>query len=214
VTRTPVFMDDVADEQERALPSKGEVSMPLTIDGTLYYTTTEAAHELGVQPTSLRKVVANGTIAVRYVEELGRNLIAADELERYRGEHAGQQGWTTRKDPSYQPTNSRAAYFRAYRQRKRQETAEQAHTTTDTETGVAPMIDTQTKQSECMSEQKERTSTGSLAGAPTTPEYNELLDADQARIVGQRDELEERDRRGGHGARGANEGPPRAEDKT
>jgi len=188
--------------------------MPLTIDGTLYYTTTEAAHELGVQPTSLRKVVANGTIAVRYVEELGRNLIAADELERYRAERAGQKGWTTRKDPGYQPTNSRAAYFRAYRQRKRQETAEQAQTTTDTETGAAPMIDTQTKQSECMSEQKERTGTESLAGAPTTPEYNELLDADQARIVGQRDELEERDRRSGHGARGADEGPLRADDKT
>jgi len=40
-----------------------------------------------------------------------------------------------------------------------------------------------------MSEQKERTGTEPLAGAPTTPEYNELLDADQARIVGQRDEL-------------------------
>jgi len=65
-----------------------------------------------------------------------------------------------------------------------------------------------------MSEQKERTGTDPLAGAPTTPEYNELLDADQARIVGQRDELEERDRRGGHGARGADEGPLRADDKT
>jgi len=141
VTSTHVFMDDVADEQGRALPSKGEVFMPLTIDGTLYYTTTEAAHELGVQPTSLRKVVANGTIAVRYVEELGRNLIAADELERYRSEHAGQQGWTTRKDPSYQPTNSRAAYFRAYRQRKRQEAAEQKQTREQTQTHTTTEIE-------------------------------------------------------------------------
>jgi len=108
--------------------------MPLTIDGITYYTTTEAAHELGVQPTSLRKVVANGTIAVRHIEELGRNLIAADEVERYRSEHAGQQGWTTRKDPDYQPTTSRAAYFRAYRRRKRQEAADGA-TTTETEDG-------------------------------------------------------------------------------
>jgi len=199
-------MNDVADEQEHALPSKGEGSMPLTIDGITYYTTNEAAHELGVQPNSLRTVVAHGTIAVRYMEELGRNLIAADELERYRAERAGQKGWTTRKDPSYQPTNSRAAYFRAYRQRKRQETAEQAHTAPATETGAAPMIDTQTKQSECMSEHKERTGTETPAGAPTTPEYNELLDADQARIVGQRDELEERDRRSGHDARGVDEG--------
>jgi hypothetical protein len=134
VTRTHVFMDDVANEQGRALPSKGEVSMPLTIDGILYYTTTEAAHELGVQPTSLRKVVANGTIAVRYMEELGRNLIAADELERYRVERAGQKGWTTRKDPSYQPTNSRAAYFREYRRRRRQEAAEQKQTREQTQT--------------------------------------------------------------------------------
>jgi len=115
--------------------------MPLTIDGTLYYTTTEAAHELGVQPTSLRKVVANGTIAVRYVEELGRNLIAADELERYRAERAGQKGWTTRKDPSYQPTNSRAAYFRAYRQRRRQEAAEQKQTRAQTQTHTTTEIE-------------------------------------------------------------------------
>ncbi len=209
----PVTTGQPAGERRHALPSMMEGLMPLTIDGTLYYTTTEAARELGVQPGAVRDAVARGAITVRHVEEIDRNLIALQELERYRSEHAGQQGWTTRKDPSYQPTNSRAAYFRAYRQRKRQETAEQAHTT-GTETGVVPMIDTQTKQSACMSEQKERTSTGSLAGAPTTPEYNELLDADQARIVGQRDELEERDCRSGHGTRGANEGPLRAEDKT
>ena len=107
--------------------------MPLTIDGIIYYTTNEAARELGVQPNSLRTVVAHGTIAVRYMEELGRNLIAADELERYRSEHAGQQGWTTRKNPSYEPTNSRAAYFRAYRRRKRQEAAERANTATEKE---------------------------------------------------------------------------------
>jgi hypothetical protein len=65
-----------------------------------------------------------------------------------------------------------------------------------------------------MSEKREPTGTEPMAGAPTTPEYNELLDADQARIVGQRDELEERDRRGGHGARDADEGPPREDDKT
>jgi len=133
MTNMRVVMDEVADEQGHTVPSKEEGSMPLTIDGITYYTTTEAAHALGVQPTSLRKVVANGTIVVRYVEELGRNLIAADEVERYRAEHAGQQGWTVRKDPNYQPTNSRAAYFRAYRRRKRQEAAAQAHTTTDTE---------------------------------------------------------------------------------
>lgn len=35
--------------------------------------------------------------------------------------------------------------------------------------------------------------------APTTPDYNDLLDADQARILAQRDELEARDSHGGHG---------------
>ena len=109
--------------------------MPLTIDGIIYYTTTEAAHELGVRPSSVRAAVANGAIAVRHIEELDRNLITTDELERYRTEHAGQRGWTTRKDPNYQPTTSRGAYFRAYRRRKLQEAAEQAraHTTTETE---------------------------------------------------------------------------------
>ena len=112
--------------------------MPLTIDGITYYTTNEAARALGVQPNSLRTVVANGTIAVRYMEELGRNLIAADELERYRSEHAGQRGWATRKDPSYQPTTSRAAYFREYRRRKLREAAEQAPTHTATEIEEEP----------------------------------------------------------------------------
>ena len=133
-TNAHSVMDDAADEQSHAIPSKEEDSMPLTIDGITYYTTNEAAHALGVQPNSLRTVVANGTIAVRYIEELGRNLIAADEVERYRIEHAGQKGWAARKDPDYRPTASRAAYFRAYRQRKRQEAANGA-ITTETEDG-------------------------------------------------------------------------------
>ena len=108
--------------------------MPLTIDGTLYYTTTEAARELGVQPGAVRDAVARGAIAVRHVEEIDRNLIALQDLERYRAERAGQQGWAARKDPTYQPTDSRAAYFREYRRRRRQEAAEQAQAHEQTQT--------------------------------------------------------------------------------
>ena len=136
----PVTTGRLAGERRHALPSIMEGLMPLTIDGTLYYTTTEAARELGVQPGAVRDAVARGVIAVRHVEEIDRNLIARQDLERYRAERAGQQGWAARKDPTYRPTDSRAAYFREYRRRRRQEAAEreqareqtQTHPTTET----------------------------------------------------------------------------------
>jgi len=130
----PVTTGRLAGERRHALPSMVEGLMPLTIDGTLYYTTTEAARELGVQPGAVRDAVARGVIAVRHVEEIDRNLIALQDLERYRAERAGQQGWAARKDPTYQPTDSRAAYFREYRRRRRQEAAEQAQAHEQTQT--------------------------------------------------------------------------------
>ncbi len=97
--------------------------MPIVLDGALYYTTTEAAARLDVRPESLRDAVKRGRIRVRRLEDLNRNVIAADELERYRAEQAGGQGWAARKAPGYTPNTERAAYLREYRQRKRQGSA-------------------------------------------------------------------------------------------
>ncbi len=61
-----------------------------------------------------------------------------------------------------------------------------------------------------MSEQGERPD-----DAPATPTYTDLLDADEARILTQTDELEARDRRGGYPARAVDAGPDRGErDRT
>jgi len=51
--------------------------------------------------------------------------------------------------------------------------------------------------------------------APATPTYTDLLDADEARILAQTDDLEARDRRGGYPARAVDAGSDRGErDRT
>src|SRR5919108_1121832 len=93
--------------------------MPLILDGVTYYTTKEAAEKLGIQHATLRGAVARGRIAVRRLPELRRNVIAEDELERYRREVAGTRGWTARKRPGYMPDERRRAYQQRWRERHR-----------------------------------------------------------------------------------------------
>ena len=85
------------------------------IDG--YYTTKESADALGLSHVTMRGAVRRGVIAVKKVA--GRNLIPADEVERYRAEHLGQLGWDKRKAPGYTPNEKLRAYQRAYYQRKK-----------------------------------------------------------------------------------------------
>jgi excisionase family DNA binding protein len=93
--------------------------MPLILDGVTYYTTKEAAEKLGIQHATLRGAVARRRIAVRRLPEMRRNLIAEDELERYRHEVAGTKGWTARKRPGYTPDERRRAYQQRWRERHR-----------------------------------------------------------------------------------------------
>jgi excisionase family DNA binding protein len=93
--------------------------MPLVLEGRVYYTTKEAADRLDVEHASVRGAVARGSLAVHRIEELRRNLIAEEELERYKDEVLGGKGWSTRKAPDYTPNVKRREYQRAWRERKR-----------------------------------------------------------------------------------------------
>ncbi len=93
--------------------------MPLVLDGSRYYTTTEAAARLGVRPGSVRDAVARGALAARGLVGMRRNVIAEDELARYEAVRAAHAGWATRKAADYTPHASRSAYQREWRRRKR-----------------------------------------------------------------------------------------------
>jgi excisionase family DNA binding protein len=86
-----------------------------TIDG--YYTTREAAEELGLSHVTMRDAVRRGVIEVKKVAR--RSLIPAAEVERYKVEHRGQLGWDKRKAPGYTPNEKQRAYQRAYYQRRK-----------------------------------------------------------------------------------------------
>jgi excisionase family DNA binding protein len=86
-----------------------------TIDG--YYTTKEAAEELGLSHVTMRDAVRRGVIAAKKVAR--RSLIPAAEVERYRAAHLGQLGWDKRKAPDYTPSAKHKEYQRAYYQRRK-----------------------------------------------------------------------------------------------
>jgi len=110
-----------------AVPSEQEGRMPINIDGTTYYSTHEAADVLGLTHDGLRNAITRKKIAVLRRTDIRRNFIAEEEVERYRQEHQGQHGWDERKEPGHVPSSSgRAAYMRAYRERKRCEREAQA----------------------------------------------------------------------------------------
>jgi excisionase family DNA binding protein len=86
-----------------------------TIDG--YYSTKEAADELGLSHTTMRGAVRRGVVAVKKVA--GRSLIPAADVERYRAEHLGRLGWDKRKDPDYTPSTKQRDYQKRYYERRK-----------------------------------------------------------------------------------------------
>jgi excisionase family DNA binding protein len=82
-----------------------------------YYTTREAAEELGLAHATVKDGVRRGVIAATTVAR--RSLIPAAEVERYRAERLGQRGWDKRKQPDYVPTSKQRVYQQAYYQRKK-----------------------------------------------------------------------------------------------
>jgi len=80
-----------------------------------WYTTEEAAHELGLAPSTIRGAAKRGVLKVEVIAPRVR-AITRDELERYRAEHLGKN-WETRRTGS--TDKSRAAYYRDYRARRK-----------------------------------------------------------------------------------------------
>lgn len=61
-----------------------------------WYTTDEAARELGLAPSTIRGAARRGVLRVEVVAPRVR-AITREELDRYRREHLGKGGWTTRR---------------------------------------------------------------------------------------------------------------------
>ncbi len=84
-----------------------------------WYTTSEAAAELGLSPATVRDAVRRGAIKAEKVH--GRlNGISAAEIARYAHENQGGKGWDQRRSPTYTPSKG-AEYARAYRERKKKQ---------------------------------------------------------------------------------------------
>jgi hypothetical protein len=81
------------------------------------YIVEEAATLLSLAPSSVRNAITVGRLKAR---KIGKRLhvVSAAELERYRQEHLGKQGWEKRKTPDYTPSPM-AAWARDYRTRKK-----------------------------------------------------------------------------------------------
>jgi excisionase family DNA binding protein len=82
-----------------------------------YYTTKEAAEILGLTHAAVKHAVWRGAIQAEQIAR--RHLIPAAEIERYRREVQGTQGWEKRKLPDYQPNARQRQYQQAYYQRRK-----------------------------------------------------------------------------------------------
>jgi excisionase family DNA binding protein len=82
-----------------------------------YYTTAEAAKELGLSQAAVQNAVRRGVLEVERLAR--RTLIPAAEIERYRKEVQGTQGWEKRKQPDYTPNEKQRKYQQAYYQRRK-----------------------------------------------------------------------------------------------
>src|SRR5437763_14213139 len=82
-----------------------------------YYTTKEAADLLGLSQSAMQNAVRRGVLKVERLPR--RTLIHAAEIERYREEVQGTQGWEKRKQPDYTPNTKQRTYQQAYYQRKK-----------------------------------------------------------------------------------------------
>ncbi len=61
-----------------------------------WYTTEEAARALGLAPSTLRGAAMRGKLTVHVVAPRVR-AITPEELERYRRDHLGKNGWSQRR---------------------------------------------------------------------------------------------------------------------
>ncbi len=71
--------------------TRGRRYVPVVIDGTAHYTTTEAAALLGIQPGAVRDAIARGALAYRPIAP-GQNMVPEPALEDYKRKRLGRRG--------------------------------------------------------------------------------------------------------------------------
>ena len=82
-----------------------------------YYTTAEAAKELGLSQAAMQNAVRRGALRAEKIAR--RILIPEAEVERYAREIQGTHGWDKRKQPDYAPNEKQRKYQQAYYQRRK-----------------------------------------------------------------------------------------------
>ena len=108
-----------------------------------WYTTEEAARELGLAASTIRGAAKRGALKVEIVAPRVR-AITREELERYRAEHLGKN-WEARRDGAID--EKRAAYYRDYRARRKELKAATSAPFTDNGGSARPTRDTATPDS-------------------------------------------------------------------
>ena len=83
-----------------------------------WLTTAEAAEVLGLSQGTVKLAITRGTLKARKVSRI--NMIAPEDLEKYRREHLGKQGWDRRKEPGYEPDPKRKARRERMKARQQQ----------------------------------------------------------------------------------------------
>ena len=84
--------------------------------------------------TAPRDAVRRGALKAEHVAR--RSLIPEAEIERYRTEVQGTQGWARRKEPGYTPNTKQRKYQQAYYQRRKAARQQQPATPADGENNV------------------------------------------------------------------------------
>src|SRR5207248_5690711 len=87
----------------------------VTVDGVSY--TPIVPSLLGLTHAAVKHAVWRGAIQAEQIAR--RHLIPLAEIERYRREVQGRQGWEKRKQPDYQPNERQRKYQQAYYQRRK-----------------------------------------------------------------------------------------------
>ncbi len=70
---------------------RGRNRVPVVIDGTVHYTTTEAAALLDIQPGAVRDAIARGVLTYRAIAP-GQNMVPEPALEEYKRKRLGRRG--------------------------------------------------------------------------------------------------------------------------
>jgi hypothetical protein len=87
-----------------------------------WLTTAETAEALGLSQGTVKLAITRGTLKARKVSRI--NMIAPEDLEEYRREHLGKQGWDKRREVGYEPDPKRKARRERMKARQQQPATE------------------------------------------------------------------------------------------